>query len=66
MTSSVAKSHLSLLLSASLSVPEIVCHEIDKNLSRLMGKPTKWFPTRSDTNRAVQAQKMAGDGKFRI
>ena len=25
-----------------------------------------WFPTRSDTNRAVQAQKMAGDGKFWI
>ena len=31
-----------------------------------MGKPTMWFPNRSDTNRAVQAQKMARDGKFWI
>ena len=29
-----------------------------------MGKPTMWFPNRSDTNRAVQAQKMARDWKF--
>ena len=28
-------------------------------MSRLVGKPTMWFPTRSDTNRPVQAQKMA-------
>ena len=26
------------------------------SVSRLMGKPTMWFPNRSDTNRAVQAQ----------
>ena len=25
-----------------------------------------WLPSRSDANRAVQAQKMAGDGKFWI
>ena len=31
-----------------------------------MGKPTMWFPNRSDTNRAVQAQKMARSLKFRI
>ena len=31
-----------------------------------MRKPTFWFPTRSDTNRAVQSQKMARDLKFRI
>ena len=31
-----------------------------------MGKPTIWFPNRSDTNRAVQAQKMARGWKFRI
>ena len=37
-----------------------------KEMSRLVQKPTMWFPTRSDTNRAVQAQKMAGDGKFWI
>ena len=27
------------------------------HLSRLVGKPTMWFPNRSDTNRSVQAQK---------
>ena len=31
-----------------------------------MRKPTFWFPTRSDTNQAVQLQKMAGGFKFRI
>ena len=31
-----------------------------------MGKPTMWFPNRSDTNRAVQAQKTARSLKFRI
>ena len=29
------------------------------HLSYLVGKPTMWFPTRSDTNQAVQAQKQA-------
>ena len=36
------------------------------HLSRLVGKPTMWFPNRSDTNRAVQAQSMARDWKFWI
>ena len=31
-----------------------------------MGKPTMWFPTRSDTNRAVQSQKMVRNLKFQI
>ena len=31
-----------------------------------MGKPTMWFPNRSDTNQAIQAQKTAGDWKFWI
>ena len=31
-----------------------------------MGKPTMLFPTRSDTNRAVQEQKRARSLKFRI
>ena len=31
-----------------------------------MGKPTMWFPNRSDTNQAVEAQKMARDWKFWI
>ena len=37
-------------------------------LSRVMRKPVIYpgFPTRSDTNRAVQTQKMARDLKFRI
>ena len=36
------------------------------HLSHLVGKPTMWFPTRSDTNRAVQTQKTARSMKFRI
>ena len=31
-----------------------------------MGKPTFWFPTLSDTNQAVQLQKMARGLKFWI
>ena len=31
-----------------------------------MRKPTFWFPTWSDTNQAVQLQKMARGLKFRI
>ena len=34
------------------------------HLSRLVGKPTMWFPNRSDTNRAVEAQKQARSLKF--
>ena len=37
---------------------------IDKNMSCIMRKPTLWFLNRSDTNRAVQAQKMARGWKF--
>ena len=37
-----------------------------KQMSRLVGKPTMWFPNRSDTNWAVQLQKMARILKFRI
>ena len=29
-----------------------------------MGNPTMWFPNRSDTNQAVQSQKMARSLKF--
>ena len=35
-----------------------------KYLSCLVGKPTMWFPNRSDTNRPVQSQKMARGLKF--
>ena len=31
-----------------------------------MGKPTMWFPNRSDTNRLLQAQKRARTLKFWI
>ena len=37
-----------------------------KNMRHLVGKPTMWFPNRSDTNQAVQAQKRARSLKFRI
>ena len=33
-------------------------------MSHLVGKPTMWFPNRSDTNQAVQSQKQARDLKF--
>ena len=35
-------------------------------MSRLVGKPTMWFPNRSDTNRAIQGQKQARSLKFQI
>ena len=35
-------------------------------MSRVMRKPAFWFPTWSDTNQAVQLQKMAKGLKFRI
>ena len=37
-----------------------------RQMSHVMGKPTFWFPTSSDTNQAVQLQKMARGLKFRI
>ena len=36
------------------------------HLSRLVEKPTMWFPKRSDTNRPVQGQKQARSLKFHI
>ena len=37
-----------------------------KNISHLVGKPTMWFPNRSDTDRPVQLQKQARSLNFRI
>ena len=37
-----------------------------KHLSRLMEKPTMWFPNRSDTNQAVQSQKQDRGLTFQI
>ena len=36
-----------------------------QEMSRVVRKPTFWFPTWSDTNQAVQLQKMARGLKFR-
>ena len=36
------------------------------HMSRLVGKPTMWFPTRSDTNRPVLSQKRARSLKVQI
>ena len=35
-------------------------------MSRLVEKPTMWFPNRSDPDRPVQSQKRARSLKFRI
>ena len=35
-------------------------------MSHLVRKQTMWFPTRSDTNQAVQSQKQARSLNFRI
>ena len=43
---------------------EIISHALKALMSHLMGKPTMWLPNRSDTNRAVQAQKQARNLKF--
>ena len=37
----------------------------EENMSRVMRKQTFWFPTWSDTNQAVQLQKIARGFKFR-
>ena len=39
---------------------------IENHKSRVMRKPTFWFLTWSDTNEAVQLQKIARGLKFRI
>ena len=39
---------------------------VQENMSHVVRKPTFWFPTWSDTNQAVQPQKMARSLKFRI
>ena len=40
--------------------------EVYMYMSRVMRKPTFWFPTRSNTNQAVQLQKMARGLRFWI
>ena len=36
----------------------------NRHMSGLMGKPTMWFPNRSDINRPVQSQKRARTSKL--
>ena len=43
----------------------MVCNHI-QHMSHVMRKPTFWFSNWSDTNQAVQLQKMARGLKFRI
>ena len=47
--------------SCSRNATEFICYRSlwHYYMSRLVGKPTLWFPNRSDTNWAVQAQKRA-------
>ena len=40
--------------------------EVHLYFSRLMGRPTMWFRSRSDTDQAVQSQKQARSLKFGI
>ena len=51
---------LKKLISSECATPR------SRDLSRVMRKQTFWFPTWSDTNQAVQLQKMARGLKFRI
>ena len=55
-------------LSVQILIATSKCTKSDSvnHLSCLMGKPTMWFPNRSDINQAVQSQKQAGSLKFRI
>ena len=50
----------------TVEFPDIPEWLVTIHMSRLVGKPTMWFPNRSDTNRAAQAQKQARSLKFRI
>ena len=55
-----------MLLSKDLTRKSETWDELVIYMSRLVGKPTMWFLTRSDTNRPVQAQKKARSLKFRL
>ena len=54
------------MLRASIIMTQLKYVCLNYDMSRLVGKSTMWFPNRSDTNRAVQAQKRAARSlKFR-
>ena len=46
--------------------PGAFCNQrwVDFNMSLRMGKATIWFPNRSDTNKALQAQKIIEEEKL--
>ena len=48
----------------STSIIDPTCPNTLQHMSHLVGKPTMWFPNRSDTNRPVQLQKQARSLKF--
>ena len=73
------KSLVSSEMKHSMHLNDSIIHDITKTrpsnvqrtfhlhkMSHLVEKPTMWFPNRSDTNRPVQAQKIARSLKFRI
>ena len=49
-----------------VSVGRLEDSQTGRQMSRVMRKPMFWFSTRSDTNWAVQSQKVARCLKFRI
>ena len=66
-TIQIYKTHFWFLL--TLFTPEVLLYAdrlIKIQLSRVMRKPTFWFPTWSNTNQAVQLQKMDRGLKFRF
>ena len=54
------------LLKGLYKSQRIFADEQHQEMSRDMRKPTFWFPRWSDTNQAVQLQKMARGLEFRI
>ena len=54
------------LTDGSIHSFEVQQKSLFKYMCCLAGKPTMWFPTRSDTNWPVQSQKRARSLKFRI
>ena len=52
------------LLSMQLYSVKFQEYLVNLYMSRLVGKPTMWFPNRSDTNQVVQSQKQARSLKF--
>ena len=53
----------SIWIEEFISWDKVMLQGLLQYLSCVMRKPTMWFLNRIDTNRAVQAQKMARDGK---